>query len=313
MKTHATRAQSELLRFRCTLCGGCCEGVKVPVSEAEVPAIERAGAALGVAQPVDGRALRFEGGQCVFQAQGRCRIHGELGPERKPHACQQFPLIALRADDGLRIGVDPAAYGAHSSWLRGEPLPDMALRASRVSCPGGQRGLEAALVQACEAPEASVGALLALLCQEPAPTGGLPLAFSQRWAQHLSQLDFQAFLQARGPGPVLLGQLEPVASAAPQFSGGAPPWALSPESERWVVEATRRVLFLRLLANIPSVSIGALLVLGGALACAWTDPRPGRFEPRFTAWLRALRFDPFWQRLARTDLMWLATGQRGPI
>ena len=70
---------------------------------------------------------------------------------------------------------------------------------------------------------------------------------------------------------------------------------------------------MRLSANIPNVSVAALFVLGGAVAAAWTDPRPGPFVAALTAWLRALRFELFWKSLAvdQATLMWLATGQ-GP-
>ena len=72
------------------------------------------------------------------------------------------------------------------------------------------------------------------------------------------------------------------------------------------------MLYLRLLPGIPNVSAAALLLLGGVISAAWTDPTPGPFHDALTGWLRALRFDPFWRALAKDapTMVWLGTGQR---
>lgn len=313
-QTHATRPVAELLRFSCTVCGGCCEGVKVPIyNEDEVAKVQAAADKLGVPDPIVDGTLRFEDGHCTFLGEGRCRIHGELGAEHKPIPCQQFPLIALADGDDVRVGIDPASYGAHSSWKTGEPLPDTAVVATQTPAPGGQADLERAIVTMCEDEDASVPGLLSVLTREPAPRGELPPGFAARWAHRLSELDIEAFLALDGPGPELVRQLTPLARAARSWSDGPPPWpGLPDELDAWAVEATRRILWLRLQSNIPNVSVSAMFLLGGAVACAWTDPRPTSFGRMYTAWVRALRFDLFWKTIAgdSATLVWLGTGQR---
>lgn len=315
-RTHATRPGAELLRHTCTLCGGCCEGVRVPLYNADEEARARsAGAALGVPGPIDGGFLRFEDGQCVFLGDdGLCRIHAELGADRKPTLCDQFPLIVLSAgEEELRVGVDPASYGSWSSWRDGEVLGDTAALAASTPAPDGQEGLEVALVRLCEDPAATLTGLLCTLTRETAPPGHPPPGFATRWAQRLHQADLTAFLGMNGVGPALQRNLGPLARASRTWGDGPPVWEpLDPELDAWAVEATRRVLWLRLQNNIPNLSVAALFLLGGALAAAWADREPATFHRHHTAWLRALRFDPFWKTVAgdSATLLWLGTGRR---
>jgi len=314
--THATRPVAELLRFSCTVCGGCCEGVRIPLYDADEEERARSAAReLGVdVDPVDSGALRLQDGHCVFLGQdNRCRIHGELGMERKPIPCQQFPLIALAAGDEIRVGIDPASYGAMASWKDGEVLADTRAVAASTPAPGGQAELERALVRMCEDPDASLTGLLSVLTREPAPRGQVPSAFAERWAERLHTLDFDAFLALNGPGPALRRNLAPLARASTTWAEGPPPWHPLPEPlDDWAVEVLRRSLWLRLTSAIPNVSVAALFVLGGAVAAAWVDPRPQAWHATFTAWIRALRFEIFWKTLAgdKATLMWLGTGQR---
>jgi hypothetical protein len=315
-RTHETRPVNELLRHDCTGCGGCCQGVRVPVYDhAERAKVERAAAALGVVDPIDGRALRMVAGRCVFLAHDdRCRIHAALGPEAKPIPCRQFPLIALSAGQEIRIGVDPASYGAWRSWRDGSPLPDGPVVASSPPPPGGQAQAERALVALCEDPDASIPGLIAVLTREPAPAGAVPAGFAARWAERLGQVDLGAFLAHDAVGPNLRRGLAPLAAAAPSWVGRPPVWpsTLREEDHRWAVEAVRRVIYLRLMPEIPNVSAAALLTLGGVVAAAWTDPAPERFHPALTAWIRALRFTAFWSSVAgdRETMVWLGTGVR---
>lgn len=315
-RTHATRPVADLLRFSCTLCGGCCEGVRVPIyNEEQAELAASAGRDLGIADPVvgdDNQALRMVDGHCVFLGDNKkCRIHSELSPDRKPIPCRQFPLIALAADEDVRIGIDPAAYGAYGSWKAGQVLEDTAVVATRT--PSAQADLELALVRMCEDEQASIAGLLAVLTREPADRGELPSGFASRWAERLSTVDLNAFLALDGPGPVLKRSLAPMARASRAWTDGPPSWRpLDPDVEAWAIEATRRVLWLRLQANIPNVSVAAMFLLGGAVAAAWTNPAPDAFHAMHTAWIRALRFDLFWKTLAgdTATLVWLGTGQR---
>lgn len=300
-----------MLRHRCTACGGCCQGVRVPLfNDDEVALARAAGEQLGVVDPIDGAGLRMEHGRCVFLTEDdRCRIHAALGPTAKPIPCQQFPLIAIADGDDVRVGIDPASYGAWQTWRDGPPIPDGPVVAGRLP---ETSPVERTLVALCEQPDVGTGAVLATLVRESAVPRHLPESFAHRWATHLYDLDFDAFLGREGPGRRLIDALRPLAAASQAWADGAPTLTLPGELDDWIVEATRRVLWLRLLPDIANPTVAALLCLGGGVAASWSSPNPSAAHDAFTAWLRALRFDLFWQGLAKDQatVLWLATGQR---
>ncbi|MFK7928240.1 MAG: YkgJ family cysteine cluster protein [Myxococcota bacterium] len=315
MLTHATRPDPDLLRHACTGCGGCCQGVRVPVyNDSEAEKVRVAGRALGIEDPVDGGGLRMVDGHCAFLADDNgCRIHATLGPDAKPIPCRQFPLIAVSDGADVRVGIDPASYGAWRSYVDGDAAPDGPVVAAKLPAPDGQEGLERALVTLCEAPNTTSASLLSTLTRDVSVGGLVPAGFAERWAEHLGQLDVDAFLSRRGPGRRLIAALKPLAHSSQRWQESPPPASPIPDDlDRWVVEATRRVLWLRLLPEIPNVSVAAMLCLGGGLAASWTHDSTEDAHDLFTAWLRALRFEVFWKTLARdqSTVLWLATGQR---
>ena len=306
-RTHLTADTPQILRHDCTLCGGCCEGVRVPLfDEAQQRVANAAGTALGIPDAVDGNALRMVDGRCVFlRPDNRCMIHAELGGHAKPTPCQQFPLVVLRAEDMIRIAVDPASYGARASFFEGTPLPDGPLVATHVPVPGGQLGVEQALVALCERPGTTTLDILRELTREADPLEG----FATRWGRRLVESDLHSFIARKGPGPRLKAGLSIIANGLE--TPVSAPVALPPHLDQWVVEATRRVLLLRLQPSIPSVAVSALFVVGGGLAAGWFSASDHEFDHAFTAWMRSLRFDVFWHQLAgdAPTLHWLATGQ----
>ena len=55
--------------------------------------------------------LNFPGKRCFFLDDNhRCRIHGQMGAHKKPAACRRFPLIAIRTESEIRIGIKPYCY-----------------------------------------------------------------------------------------------------------------------------------------------------------------------------------------------------------
>jgi lysine-N-methylase len=106
-------------RFTCQSCGRCCRrGWDIALTAAEVATYRKSGARRWFREEADGPEgsgaepfepspghptqvrLRKRGdGACGFlSAENRCRIHEELGPERKPLSCRLFPLRFHAAD-----------------------------------------------------------------------------------------------------------------------------------------------------------------------------------------------------------------------
>jgi len=283
-----------ILRHTCTLCGGCCQGFAVPLhDEGERQNVMQAALRLGVEDPIDGATIRRTEGRCVFLAEDdRCQIHAALGPDAKPVPCRQFPLVAIHAEDGLRIQVDPGSYGAWRSWHRGEPLPDTRIVATRPPCPGGLIGAETALIAECQG---SLDDFVGALVRQPAGAGS---GFQRRAAQHLAGMDLRPFLEQPGIGRRLRGALRPLVEAAPGWKHGPPETVVDPELDTWMVESIRRMLWLRLLPEIPRPPVAALLLSLGGLAARWV---PASREVRadvWSGWLRGLRFSPMWRAVA---------------
>ena len=106
-------------RFTCSQCGRCCHRFDVVVSQAEIDTYRRKGAASwfrdsdgaeAVADPFESipelpglqRIRKRTDGACGFLSAGnRCRIHEELGADRKPLTCRLFPYSFHPAADGV--------------------------------------------------------------------------------------------------------------------------------------------------------------------------------------------------------------------
>jgi Fe-S-cluster containining protein len=98
-------------RFTCAQCGRCCHRTTVPVTQDEADAYREAGAAAWFSEDGDpfeeipGYApllrirKRPDGGCGFLSAKGLCRIHEELGADRKPLTCRTFPFSFHPADD----------------------------------------------------------------------------------------------------------------------------------------------------------------------------------------------------------------------
>src|SRR5688572_1109911 len=97
-------------RFSCRQCGRCCRGWEIAVTEAEVEGYRRAkverlfvdpaqpaGEAVDPFEPLGEPGLfrirKRDDGACGFLSpENRCRIHEELGAEKKPLTCRMFPF-----------------------------------------------------------------------------------------------------------------------------------------------------------------------------------------------------------------------------
>ncbi|MBQ1925005.1 MAG: YkgJ family cysteine cluster protein [Proteobacteria bacterium] len=55
--------------------------------------------------------LNFPGKRCIFlDKDHKCTIHGNFGAAKKPAACRRFPIIAIRTESEIRIGIKPYCY-----------------------------------------------------------------------------------------------------------------------------------------------------------------------------------------------------------
>jgi len=130
-------------RFTCAQCGRCCHRTTVPVTNEEVDALRKAGAArwfdddpfepidqipvaAGSSRPLH-RIRKHADGACVFlTAEGRCRIHEVLGERHKPLACRLFPFSFRPTDDEIIVSASFACptvianQGAAAASQRGE-------------------------------------------------------------------------------------------------------------------------------------------------------------------------------------------------
>jgi hypothetical protein len=272
----------------------------------ELAGVLRAGAALGIPDAADGPAIRRVDGNCVFLANdNKCQIHTALGADAKPTPCRQFPLVALRAEDGLRVQVDPGSYGAWTSWKAGSPLPSSHLVATRTPAPGGRVDEEQRLLSAWSRGSSVDERIRTLI----APPGGGPgSAWEMRVAAHLAGIDLRTWIHRDGTGRKLRRALGPLVDQAPTWAAGPPPALVEPELDPWFAESMRRMIWLRLLPDLPSPAVAGLLLAVGATAVRWVDGGKQVQADVWTAWLRALRFEPVWKTIAQDGptLAWLA-------
>lgn len=163
-------------RFTCRQCARCCRrGWDIALTAGEVEAYRKAdvrrvfreseqaaeGAASDPFEPIGrGGAFRIRkraDGVCGFLSPaGRCRIHEELGAERKPLTCRLFPFRFHPADgpavvtasfccptvvrnEGATLGEQRSALEAlHQSWSRSFGEPEVELRLTgRTPLPRG--------------------------------------------------------------------------------------------------------------------------------------------------------------------------------
>jgi len=293
----------EAPRHSCTGCGSCCQGAVVHLLGDEAERMRGFAAQLGLPEPVDGAELRRVGGDCVFLAEDRrCRIHATFGGAEKPMVCRQFPLVTLETESGPRAGVDPASPGWWWSREDGPPTPTTgpwAMPRPSEYRPDQQR-VESMLLAACSQEGATLAQLLAVSCGAPDAPPGLPPGFATRWIQALRAAPLRALLERPEVGPDHRKWMLRVLDAADTWDlQSPPPWpVLRPEDERRAIRMIREMVFLRLCSRIPLVQATALLLAGGAVVCAWTDPAPASFSLHFSTWCRMLRAGPFWQGLA---------------
>lgn len=276
-----------VLRHACLRSGGCCQDGRVLLAEQEKEGVVARARALGIEAPLDADGLlaKVDGRCAMLDADNSCRLHATFGPEGKPAVCRQFPWVAVRVGDEVRVGVDPACS---SAWRTqdGPDQPPNSLVAGRVDLPDALARQEAVVLAALGAPSL-VGALERM-------------GLTPRWAVFSALLAARAAALRpaieRGAPAVrqgLLPQLErwTATAEAPQ---------LSPEREAWALESARRMVALRLTHGVLPPAVAALLCLYAASACAWWSEDDAAWSTSLASWLRALR-SPVFVGLLLTD------------
>ncbi|MBW1877489.1 MAG: YkgJ family cysteine cluster protein [Deltaproteobacteria bacterium] len=304
-------------RHVCKACGGSCQGNIVRLlDDAEEARIREAAETLGVEDAIADGHLRMEGGKCVFlAADNLCDIHRALGATTKPVVCQQYPMIAVRVEDKLRVGLDPGCYTSIQTWRDGPLVPESKLVASKVTLPEDQCPVEEGLLDLCSIEGVTVARVVTALTgeQPPEDSAGLPPAFAKRLVIRLQAAALQPLLDLPDTAPLIRHTLTPVVSAIAEWNPEDPPsWpALGPEEEAYAIGAMRRMLYLRLAHGIPIVTGVALIAVVGVITCAWATRDPHTFGAALAAWCRAMRAPAFWREITPDPvrMTWLARGR----
>ena len=242
---------------------------------------------------------------------GLCRIHATFGMQAKPLVCQQFPILAVRVDDEVRVGIDPGCYTHITTWQSGPEVDASKLVVSKPPLPEAQRPVEERLVDLLSLDGLTLGRALAQLTGEPpAADGGPSHAFRRRLLRRLRDSGVVELYAGAKAAPAMREGLAPLFETLDDLDPEAP-WSLSPEADAYALDATRRMIWLRIAATQIPVVIGvALLTLSGATALALATDDDDTFGAGLAAWVRSLRHPQFWTRLAVNSEMleWLARG-----
>jgi hypothetical protein len=281
--------------------------------EEEAARIQRIAEEMGVENPIVDNILRQDNGTCPFLASdGKCGIHARFGLEAKPLVCQQFPYVLLDTESGPRAGVDPSSFHTLATWHTAPPYTNPVGQPRRSRLEPDNVRVEAAIIAQCSAEGATVASVMGMLCGAPGHDPQLPPGFASRLATRLKRMHLGLLLQAADGGPAQRDALRPLVDLIEELDPDRPPaWpALAPNEDAFAVEVTRRMVFLRLVTQVPIVQGVALLMLSGAVALGWACPDPDRFGPALASWSRLIRAGSFWQSLTPSPMHmhWLARG-----
>ena len=283
------------LRHACTTCGGSCSGVRVRVLEEQrVAQIEQFAATMGIDQPfVNGVLRQTEEGRCVFLDETHlCRIHAQYGADAKPLICRQYPIVGVRTETGERRGIDPGCYSAFQTQNAAPVSLGEAFAWAHSEFPEPLARMEQALLSVVMSPDQTIDGALARLAGEA--QHHLPKGLLERLWQRLNDPKFTAAATHQSAGPAVRTGLAPIVSAVHEGHQ----WHVSdPVSHRvntWMLEATRRVIWLRLCPNMPSPMIACLMSLLGAVTVSRLVRQEDAQVAAFTAWSRAMRSSMFW-------------------
>lgn len=284
------------VRHACHACGSCCHGWQIFLGKDEHERIARHAEALGVADPIVGGMLRQVDDRCVFLGEDRlCRIHARFGAAEKPLVCQIYPRRRVSTEDALRVGADPSCSSTWRSFRDG-PLLDFAVPVASYDeeRPPDHAAREDELLTLLGTPGMTVARLVAHLSDESHDPTGLPSSFTAGVLARMKKLD--TLLAHPAVGAVAITDLAPTRAFLRAVDPRCPPpLTLPDDASAFTLEVARRTLFLRLGEYDLTPDELLVLVLAGAVACAYADPRIERFGPALSAWSRVARIPGAWR------------------
>jgi len=154
---------------------------------------------------------------------------------------------------------------------------------------------EEGLVGLAGAPGMTVALLVGVVVGDRDAVPELPSGFARRLLVRLKGI--VPHLRDPENGAIAMVWLGPMADVIERLEVEATPelaGLIGPDEDAFALEVLRRTLFLRLGDEVIAPIGQALLVLGGVLAAAWTDPRAEFFGPALSAWSRVSRLQNFW-------------------
>lgn len=269
--------------------------MRVRVLDAQrAEAIEDYGRALGIDAPLVGDTLRQTSqGRCVFLDETNlCRIHAQYGADAKPLICRQYPIVGVQTESGARRGIDPGCYSAFHTQSSPVITPNEPFAWAKSDYPEPLENMEQALLSVLSVSGQTIHGVLARLAGQP--DGQCPTGFVDRVKQRVAHPDFVAAATHPSAGPAVRRGLEPIVSAVQNQSSWGDGPTPSAVFEAWALEATRRVIWLRLCPNMPSPMVACLLSLTGAIVVTQVMLEENAQVSGFTAWTRAMRSPMFW-------------------
>jgi len=251
---------------------------------------------MGLGDPMNGNFLRMDKGACLFLGEDNlCSIHKKYGHMQKPAVCRQFPLVATQTESGIRVHVDPSCYTAMSTWRTGTPIPDQPLIASTINLSGFELSEEEKILRMVSRAKTTAG-LLGLMSGSKSRKPKAPQGFDGNLIELIQNAKISELLTEPDMGAAFANSI----AAIIQVEGcdfKAPTNSPSKVRERWAIETVRRVVWLRLTPNIPTVRGVALLTLAGATLAHWLCEKDDDFALFLSGWIRALRSPLFVRRL----------------
>lgn len=317
------------LEHTCELCGCSCLAQLVgPLSDAEHDNAVNAYRELAAETPdapavnpimkgikPDGSCmyfLNFPQKKCIFLGDDHlCRVHARFGADKKPAACRRFPLIGIRTENEIRLGIKPYCY-ANMRVCDLSPASDSLYenyRADPQMSPVVQDLIDHAAYRPAvrvQDPDEIARAnaqeyqILAWLKNDITYAELLPAllrgarekyaALPKPFLQDVSAL-FKTLVPAvRAEADKLCGSAHArhVAALADALSSPLTDTsALSPNAPFWryAKYALFQAVFLRETSRFPDVSTGTFAL---ALGCLLAAQSPDHASDRLTAWLRLM-------------------------